>query len=74
MAEIGISQRALNRRLQAEGTRFRAELDKVRHDIACQLLGMTRMPVTEIGVALGYAWTPAFVRAVRRAAGLAPSE
>jgi AraC-like DNA-binding protein len=73
-AELGIGQRTLNRRLQAEGTSFRAVLDEVRHDVAQQLLGATRLPVTEIGVALGYASPPGFVRAFRRAAGLPPRE
>jgi AraC-like DNA-binding protein len=32
------------------------------------------MPVTEIGLVLGYASPPGFVRAFRRSAGLPPSE
>jgi AraC-like DNA-binding protein len=71
---LGIGPRTLNRCLQAEGTSFRAILDQVRHDVARQLLGTTRMPVTEIGLALGYASPPGFVRAFRRAAGLPPNE
>ena len=73
-AGLGIGPRTLNRRLQSEGTSFRAIVNQVRHDVACQLLDTTRMPVTEIGLALGYASPPAFVRAFRRAAGLPPSE
>jgi AraC-like DNA-binding protein len=70
---LGLTPRTLNRRLQAEGTSFRAVRDQTRHDVACQLLRTTRMPVTEIGMALGYATPPGFVRAFRRSAGLAPS-
>lgn len=71
---LGLGPRTLNRRLQAEGTSFRAVLDQTRHEVACQLLQTTRMPVTEIGTALGYATPPGFVRAFRRSAGQPPSE
>jgi AraC-like DNA-binding protein len=71
---LGLGPRTLNRRLQAEGTGFREVLDQARHEVACQLLGATRMPVTEIGEALGYASPPGFVRAFRRTAGVPPSE
>lgn len=71
---LGISTRTLSRHLQDEGSSFRALLDGVRHDVACQLLRATRMPVTDVGIALGYAAPPAFVRAFRRAAGVPPSE
>lgn len=70
---LGLHPRTLNRRLQAEGTSFRAVLAQARHDVACQLLGATRLPVTQIGLALGYATPPGFVRAFRREAGLPPS-
>jgi AraC-like DNA-binding protein len=73
-ATLGLGPRTLNRRLQAEGTTFRAVLDRTRHDVACQLLRTTRMPVTEIGMALGYATPPGFVRAFRRIAGQPPSD
>jgi AraC-like DNA-binding protein len=73
-ATLGMGPRTLNRRLQAEGTSFRAVLAQARHDVACQLLGTTRLPVTEIGMALGYATPPGFVRAFRRSAGQPPGE
>ncbi|MGE0226370.1 MAG: AraC family transcriptional regulator [Acetobacteraceae bacterium] len=73
-AVFGIGPRTLTRRLRAEGTSFRAVLEQARHDVARQLLGGTRMPVTEIGFSLGYASPPGFVRAFRRAAGQPPSE
>jgi AraC-like DNA-binding protein len=72
-AELGIAPRTLNRRLEAEGTQFRAVRDEARHALACQLLGATRMSVTEIGTVLGYASPPNFVRAFRRATGQPPS-
>jgi AraC-like DNA-binding protein len=72
-ATLGIGPRTLNRRLQAEGTSFRVVLGQARHEVACQLLGGTRLPVTEIGAALGYATPPGFVRAFRRTSGAAQS-
>jgi AraC-like DNA-binding protein len=69
---LGLGPRTLNRRLQAEGTNFRLVLEQARHDVACQLLATTRMPVTEIGVVLGYASAAGFVRAFRRIAGQPP--
>jgi AraC-like DNA-binding protein len=71
---LELSARTLNRKLQAEGTTFRTLVDAVRHDLACQLLGATLMPVTEISGALGYAGPAAFARAFRRVSGQAPSE
>ena len=71
---LGMGTRTLNRRLQAGGTSFRTLLEEARHDAARQLLGLTRIPVTEIGLALGYAAPAGFVRAFRRWEGLPPSE
>ena len=73
-ATLGMGPRTMNRRLQTEGTSFRTLLDHSRHDVACQLLAITRLPVTEIGMALGYATPPGFVRAFRRTAGKAPTQ
>jgi AraC-like DNA-binding protein len=73
-ASVGLGPRTLNRRLEAEGTSFRGLLDTARHDVACQLLATTRMAVTEIGTALGYATPSGFARAFRRSAGRPPTE
>ena len=64
--------RALNRRLHAEGTTFRELLNEVRFEVAGQLLLGTRMGVTEIAGALGYADTSAFSHAFSRMAGAPP--
>ena len=66
--------RALNRRLQAEGTTFRRLLNEARFEVARQLLAGTRIGVTDIGAALGYAETSAFSHACRRMAGRSPHE
>jgi AraC-like DNA-binding protein len=65
--------RTLNRRLQAEGTSFRALLDEARYRIARQLLRDTLLGVEELAVTLGYADATAFSRAFRRWSGTAPS-
>ena len=64
--------RALNRRLKAEGTTFRKLLNEVRFEVAGQLLLGTRLGVTEIAGALGYADTSAFSHAFSRMAGTPP--
>ncbi len=66
--------RALNRRLQAERTTFRKLLNEVRFEVAGQLLLGTRLGVTEIAAALGYAGTSAFTRAFSRMAGAPPQK
>ena len=73
-AALGLGPRTLTRKLQAEGTNFRSVLEIARHDVARHLLGATRMPVTDIGIALGYESSANFTRAFRRTVGAAPSE
>jgi AraC-like DNA-binding protein len=64
--------RTLNRRLKAEGTTFRKLLNEVRFEVAGQLLLGTRMGVTGIATALGYADISAFTHAFSRMAGVPP--
>lgn len=66
--------RTLNRRLQAEGTSFRELRNRARFDVARTLLAGTRMAVTDLALALGYADTSAFTHAFCRWADKAPSE
>ena len=71
---LAIHPRALNRRLQAEGTTFRKLLNEARFEVAAQLLQGTRIGVTEIAAALSYADASAFTHAFRRTAGKPPLE
>ncbi len=71
---LAMHPRALNRRLQAERTTFRKLLNEVRFEVAGQLLLGTRLGVTEIADALGYADTSAFTRAFSRMAGAPPQK
>ncbi|MBP8198468.1 MAG: AraC family transcriptional regulator [Chromatiaceae bacterium] len=72
-ALFSLHPRTLNRRLQAEGTSFRALLDETRYRIARQLLRDTLLGVEDLAVAIGYADATAFSRAFRRWSGTAPS-
>jgi AraC-like DNA-binding protein len=71
---LRLSERSLNRRLQEEGTSYRELLDRARFQVAQQLLLGTRMSVTSVALALGYAETSAFNHAFRRWSGQRPGE
>ena len=72
-AVFGLRERTLHRRLQAAGTTFREELDRVRKTLSRQLLESTGLPVCDIAHALGYADSSGFIRAFRRWSGTNPS-
>ena len=71
---IGISKRTLARRLSAEGTSFRAELDQLRRRRAEALLGEGNLTIAEVGVEIGYPDAAVFSRTFRRWHGCSPSE
>jgi AraC-like DNA-binding protein len=73
-SHMALSSRSLNRRLQEEGTSFRELLDRARFQVAQQLLLGTRMSVTSVALALGYAETSAFNHAFQRWSGQSPGE
>jgi AraC-like DNA-binding protein len=73
-ATLGLGPRTLNRRLDAEGTTFRAERDSVRHAMACELLTLTNLKIGEIALALDFATHAAFDDAFRRWSGRSPTE
>jgi AraC-like DNA-binding protein len=70
---FGFSQRTLRRRLDAEGRSFQALVNRTRHELACQLLRNTQLPVTHIAAALQYADANAFTRAFHQWAGCSPT-
>ncbi|MGY2906222.1 helix-turn-helix transcriptional regulator [Bradyrhizobium sp. URHC0002] len=72
--EFSMQPRTLNRRLQAEGTTFRALTSEARFEVARQLLKGTRMRIADVALALGYANASGFSNAFHRWAGAAPSE
>lgn len=72
--QLGIHERTLNRRLQAEGTSFRQELEQVRHAVSQQLLSGTTATLAETATSLGYADASAFSRAFKRWSGVTPAQ
>jgi AraC-like DNA-binding protein len=73
-SELSMQPRTLNRRLQAEGRSFRELINVGRFEVARQLLAGTRMDITDIALALGYADPSGFTHAFQRWSGVAPSE
>lgn len=64
--------RSLQRRLKQDGTSFRELLDDWRRARSLTLVTQTRLPLSEISVALGYLDQSIFSRAFRRWHGSAP--
>jgi AraC-like DNA-binding protein len=70
--DLAMSERTLQRRLQDEGTRFTAVVDRTRRELAEQYLRESPMAVHAIAFLLGYSEPSAFHRAFRRWTGLTP--
>lgn len=70
----GASPAALKRKLAAGGMTYRALLDRVRFDSACELLSIPRLTIREIAQELGFSGTNNFVRSFRRMTGMTPGE
>lgn len=68
-----LSPRTVHRRLEEEGSSFRAIKDALRRDLALARLTKTRDPVARIAADLGYADTSAFYRACVDWTGMAPA-
>ncbi|MGX1806192.1 AraC family transcriptional regulator [Nocardia sp. NPDC055321] len=73
-AGLFISPRTLSRRLNEEGTSFRALVDEVRQVLSEELLEHTEMTTEQVAVRLGYAESASFIRAFRRWKGCPPGE
>jgi AraC-like DNA-binding protein len=69
---LGVSERALRRRLTAAGTSFRALADGVLAPLAKQYLHGTTLSVAAVAERLGYSEPGSFVRAFRRWTGTTP--
>lgn len=63
---LHLTSRTLRRRLDAEGTSFRALLDEVRQTLAEELLGTAGMKVAEVASRLGYSEAASFLHARKR--------
>ncbi|MCK6389626.1 MAG: AraC family transcriptional regulator [Azonexus sp.] len=70
---LHVSPRTIHRRLDEEGTSFRAIKDALRRDLALSRLSKSRDPVAQIAADLGYADTSAFYRAFVSWTGMSPA-
>lgn len=71
---LHMAPRTLHRRLQAEGTSYRAIVEQVRHQLALQHLRQGKLNLQEIAYRLGYTDQANFRRAFKRWEGVAPSQ
>ena len=71
--ELAMSGRSLQRRLNAEGSSFREELDRVRSELAVRLLSEGEADVREVAYLLGFSEPSAFHRAFKRWTGTTPA-
>jgi AraC-like DNA-binding protein len=71
---LHLSARTLHRRLEEEGSSFRAIKEAIRRDIALARLTKTRQPIAQVAADLGYADTSAFYRAFVAWTGMAPEK
>ncbi len=71
-AQIGHSERTLQRRLLERGVRFRDLLEGARRRVASDLLTETDTPIAEIAFNLGYSEQTSFNHAFRRWTGVSP--
>jgi AraC-like DNA-binding protein len=69
---LALHPRTLERRLEEEGTSFTMIREAARFEIARQLLSGTRLSMTAISLAIGYAQPAAFSRSFRKWAGVSP--
>lgn len=67
-----LSPRTIHRRLEEEGSSFRAIKDALRRDMALARLTKTDDPITKVAADLGYADSSAFYRAFVEWTGMAP--
>ena len=71
---LGISGRTLQRRLQREGTSFRALLNETREQLARHYLERTELPCSEISFLLGFDEPNSFFRAFHEWTGHSPEQ
>ena len=71
-AHLKLHPTALRRRLEEEGTSYRAEMNALRCDLALQQLADPRRSVLAIAQSLGFAEASAFHRAFRQWTGQSP--
>ena len=73
-AQLGMSERTLQRRLKEEGTSFQEILDNTRHYLARELLKNTDIPLSDVAVQLGFSEPSTFFRAFKKWEGSTPGQ
>lgn len=73
-AQLGMSPRALQRRLDEEGHQFGELLNDVRSELATAYLAGSARPITSVAGLLGYASPSSFTRWFAGAYGVSPQE
>lgn len=73
-ADMGLSPRTLSRRLEREGSSYRAVLEDLRYSLARHYLADRGLPLAEIAFLLGFADQSGFGTAFRRWAGFTPGQ
>lgn len=71
-AQLGLSSRSLQRRLDEEGLQFGELLSAVRQDLATAYLANSSRPVTSVAALLGYSSPSSFTRWFAGSFGVAP--
>ena len=71
-AQLGLSARSLQRRLDEEGLQFAELLSGVRQDLAAAYLSNSARPVTSVAALLGYSSPSSFTRWFAGSFGVAP--
>ena len=71
---FSMSSRTLHRRLHALGTSYREVADKVKCQIACQVLADSEMQMTDLAELLHYHDASSFIKAFRRWTGVTPTQ
>ena len=73
-AQLHMSEATLRRRLDEEGTTYKAIVDALRQELASQYIAERRVAIGEIAFLLGFSTQSAFGRAFRRWTGGSPLE
>jgi AraC-like DNA-binding protein len=71
---LNISARTIDRHLKAENVGFRELSEKVRFDLACEMMRIPGATVGQVALKLGFSDTANFSRAFRRVVGVTPTE
>ena len=73
-AELGMTQRTMQRRLDAEGLSFQRILDETRYEVCRQLLTLTRLGVAEVSLIVGFSDASVLTRRFTEWSGMTPSD